>query len=58
MGRCLRDMAGATQHVLVDANSLVGVAPALLADWKNGAIPSFDIGHDVEGSAVLEPAIR
>lgn len=58
LGRCLRDMAGATQHVLVDANSLVGVAPALLADWKNGAIPSFDIGHDVEGSAVLEPAIR
>jgi alkylation response protein AidB-like acyl-CoA dehydrogenase len=52
LGRCLRDMAGATQHVLVDANSLVGMAPGLLADWKNGAIPPLDIGHD-DGSGVL-----
>ncbi|MGE0879556.1 MAG: acyl-CoA dehydrogenase family protein [Acidimicrobiia bacterium] len=30
IGRCLRDMAGATQHTLVDANSLVGIAPVVL----------------------------
>jgi alkylation response protein AidB-like acyl-CoA dehydrogenase len=34
LGRCLRDMSAATQHVLVDANTLVGIAPDLLADWK------------------------
>jgi len=37
LGRCMRDMAGATQHVLVDPNTLIGMAPALLADWQNGA---------------------
>jgi hypothetical protein len=46
LGRCARDMLGATQHVLVDPNTLVGMAPALLADWKNGAMARFDIGHD------------
>ena len=52
LGRCLRDMAGATQHLLVDPNSLVSVASALLADWRDGALPRFDVGHAVEGSAV------
>jgi alkylation response protein AidB-like acyl-CoA dehydrogenase len=52
LGRCLRDMAGATQHVLVDPNTLVGMASGLLADWKDGLDPSLDIGHDVERSSV------
>ena len=52
LGRCMRDIAGATQHVLVDATSLVGMAPALLADWKNGALSPFDIGHDTEEATV------
>jgi indole-3-acetate monooxygenase len=52
LGRCLRDIAAATQHVLVDANTLVGMAPALLAGWNNGERSLFDIGHDVEGATV------
>jgi alkylation response protein AidB-like acyl-CoA dehydrogenase len=39
LGRCARDMLGATQHVLVDANSLVGMASGLLDDWRNGVVP-------------------
>jgi alkylation response protein AidB-like acyl-CoA dehydrogenase len=31
LGRCMRDISGATQHVYVDPNSLVAVAPALVA---------------------------
>lgn len=34
LGRCLRDISAATQHVLVDPNTLVNIAPDLLADWK------------------------
>lgn len=34
LGRCMRDILGATQHLLVDPNSLVDLAPDLLADWK------------------------
>jgi indole-3-acetate monooxygenase len=45
LGRCARDMLGATQHVLVDPNTLVGMAPSLLADWKDGTVGPFDIGH-------------
>lgn len=48
LGRCLRDIAGATQHVLVDANSLVGMAPELLAEWERGVVLPFDLGHDPE----------
>jgi len=48
LGRCLRDIAGATQHVLVDANSLVGMAPELLAEWERGVMLPFDLGHDPE----------
>jgi alkylation response protein AidB-like acyl-CoA dehydrogenase len=33
LGRCLRDISAATQHVFVDHNTLVAVAPDLLADW-------------------------
>ncbi len=50
LGRCLRDMAGATQHVLVDPNSLVGMAPELLADWGRGDASSFDVGHDIDSA--------
>lgn len=46
LGRCLRDIAGATQHVLVDANSIVGMAPQLLTDWQRGSFSAFDLGHD------------
>lgn len=46
LGRCLRDMAGATQHVLVDPNSLVGMAPGLLADWREGTAQPFDVDQD------------
>ena len=45
MGRCVRDMLGATQHVLVDANTYVGMAPGLLTDWKDGNMSPFDLGH-------------
>ncbi|MCU1344387.1 MAG: Pigment production hydroxylase [Acidimicrobiia bacterium] len=34
LGRCLRDISAATQHMFVDPNTLVSVAPDLLADWK------------------------
>jgi alkylation response protein AidB-like acyl-CoA dehydrogenase len=34
LGRCLRDISAATQHMFVDPNTLVTVAPDLLADWK------------------------
>jgi len=34
LGRCLRDISAATQHMFVDPNSMVSVAPDLLADWK------------------------
>jgi len=34
LGRCLRDISGATQHVLVDPNTLVALAPDLLAHWQ------------------------
>jgi alkylation response protein AidB-like acyl-CoA dehydrogenase len=53
LGRCLRDMAGATQHVLVDPNTLVGLAPALLADWRDGVVPNFAFGPEPDRSAVL-----
>ena len=43
LGRCLRDMAGATQHVLVDPNTLVGIAPGLLAE----------VGDPVRAAAAL-----
>ncbi|MGD9794422.1 MAG: acyl-CoA dehydrogenase family protein [Acidimicrobiia bacterium] len=33
LGRCLRDISGATQHVFVDLNSMADTAPALLAHW-------------------------
>ncbi len=46
LGRCLRDMAGATQHVLVDPNTLVGIAPGLLADWTQGGFSARHVGHD------------
>jgi alkylation response protein AidB-like acyl-CoA dehydrogenase len=45
MGRCMRDMAGATQHVLVDPNSLVGMARPLVDSWASGTMSPFDIGH-------------
>ena len=33
LGRCLRDISGATQHVFVDPLTMVDAAPALLAHW-------------------------
>lgn len=35
MGRCMRDMHAATQHVFVDPISLVDAAPALMSVWGN-----------------------
>lgn len=37
LGRCMRDMAGATQHVYVDPMTLVDAAPPVLADWAGTA---------------------
>lgn len=34
LGRCMRDMHAATQHVYVDINSLVNAADALLASYR------------------------
>jgi alkylation response protein AidB-like acyl-CoA dehydrogenase len=31
MGRCMRDISAATQHIFVDANTLISVAPDLIA---------------------------
>jgi alkylation response protein AidB-like acyl-CoA dehydrogenase len=33
LGRCTRDMHGATQHIFVDQQTLVDAAPALLESW-------------------------
>lgn len=33
LGRCLRDISAATQHVFVDHNTLVAVSADLLAEW-------------------------
>ena len=33
LGRCLRDISAATQHVFVDHNTFVAVTPDLIADW-------------------------
>lgn len=37
LGRCLRDMAAATQHMLVDGDSLVDAGRALVESWADGA---------------------
>jgi hypothetical protein len=37
LGRCLRDISAATQHVLVDPNTLVKMAPGLVDDWRRTA---------------------
>jgi indole-3-acetate monooxygenase len=58
LGRCVRDMAGATQHVLVDPNSFVGIAPALLAGWSTRETSPFDIGHDDDESDRSSVAIH
>ncbi len=34
LGRCLRDINGATQHLFVDPLSYVDAAPALLTSWR------------------------
>jgi alkylation response protein AidB-like acyl-CoA dehydrogenase len=34
LGRCMRDMYGATQHVFVDTNAMIDVATPILAEWK------------------------
>jgi indole-3-acetate monooxygenase len=33
LGRAMRDMSGATQHVFVDPITMVDAAPALLDQW-------------------------
>jgi alkylation response protein AidB-like acyl-CoA dehydrogenase len=37
LGRCLRDMHGATQHLFVDPISYVDAAPAIVASWNREA---------------------
>lgn len=34
LGRCMRDMHGATQHLFVDPLSYVDAAPSLVASWR------------------------
>jgi indole-3-acetate monooxygenase len=36
LGRCMRDISGATQHVYVDPITMVDAAPALLDRWARG----------------------
>ncbi|HEX3724268.1 MAG TPA: acyl-CoA dehydrogenase family protein [Nitrolancea sp.] len=33
LGRCMRDMSAATQHIFVDPATMVGAAPALITNW-------------------------
>jgi alkylation response protein AidB-like acyl-CoA dehydrogenase len=35
LGRCLRDISGATQHVFVDPINLVDAGPALIEAWRS-----------------------
>ncbi len=35
LGRCLRDISAATQHVFVDPNTMVLAAPELLGEWTS-----------------------
>lgn len=35
LGRCLRDISGATQHLFVDPNTYVDAAPELIAHWTS-----------------------
>ena len=34
LGRAVRDMMAATQHLLVDQKMLVDAAPAIIASWQ------------------------
>jgi len=34
LGRCMRDMYAATQHIFVDSNAMVDVVVPILQDWK------------------------
>ena len=36
LGRCMRDMGTATQHIFVDPLSLADAAPPILAHWQTG----------------------
>ena len=38
LGRCMRDMYAATQHIFVDTNAMVDVAVPMLSEWKDGRI--------------------
>ena len=37
LGRCMRDISGATQHVFVDPVTMVDAAPSLIAHWAGHA---------------------
>ncbi len=37
LGRCMRDISGATQHVFVDPVTMVDAAPSLIAHWAEDA---------------------
>ncbi|MET0427761.1 MAG: acyl-CoA dehydrogenase family protein [Microvirga sp.] len=37
LGRCMRDMHAATQHIFVDTNAMVDVATPIIAEWRDRA---------------------
>lgn len=34
LGRCMRDMHAATQHIFVDTNAMVDIATPIIAEWR------------------------